>query len=81
MDIQKTKPFYLPPKVVAVAFKVELGNMASNPVELDVLPFENGFSASKSYNRTYSSGDDFFGGGNTSSAPGTTDYGNYDWGW
>lgn len=81
MDIQKTKPLYLPPKIVAVAFKVELGNTLSNPVTLDIVPFEEGFSTGQSYNRTYSSGDDFFGGGNSSSAPGTTDYGTFEWGW
>ena len=58
---QLSKKPYLPPRLVAVAFKVELGNVASR------LDFQGPFS-NQEYSAAGNSGEGFWGGSSTSAS-------------
>ena len=85
MDKQQNKTVYQPPKIVTVAFNVEIGTggFSNGGTTTLALPMEDGnYSTGSSYNSVANSGSGFFGGGNTSSTTSGTEYDNsFEWGW
>ncbi len=80
MDIHQSKRIYTPPRIVSVAFQVELGAGVSDPVALEVF-FDDTPGIGKTYRQAANSGDSFFSGGDDNLGAPPSDYGNFDWGW